>query len=101
MDVDIQQLQVTQNHALHRFEVPLGDKFGLIDYSLRDSSYVLPHAEVPPEYGGRGIASEMTRQTLDMIRAEGKGVWASPMCPFVRSFIQKNQVYQDMVIQKT
>jgi hypothetical protein len=98
MDIDIQQLQVTQNHDLRRFEVPLGDTFGLISYSLRDGNYILPHAEVPPEFGGRGIASEMTRQTLDMIRAEGKGVWASPMCPFVRSFIQKHEEYQSLVL---
>jgi predicted GNAT family acetyltransferase len=53
------------------------------------------HTEVPPELGGKGIASKLIRGALDQVRAEGLKVIAQ--CPFVKAFIDKHADYQDLL----
>jgi len=55
---------------------------------------VVPHVEVNPEFEGQGFGSRLVRGVLDDIRAQGKKV--SPLCPFVRSFIQRYPEYADL-----
>jgi predicted GNAT family acetyltransferase len=55
----------------------------------------LLHTEVADEYGGRGLATELIRATLDDARTRGRHVL--PYCPFVKGFLAKNPDYADLV----
>jgi hypothetical protein len=64
-------------------------------YSLADGVITFIHTEVPPELGGRGIASTLIRGALDQVRADGLKVIAQ--CPVVKAFIEKHADYQDLL----
>jgi predicted GNAT family acetyltransferase len=53
------------------------------------------HTEVDPEFGGRGLATRLIRESLDDCREHGYTVVAR--CPSVASFLAKNPEYQDLV----
>ncbi|HEY4269328.1 MAG TPA: GNAT family N-acetyltransferase [Galbitalea sp.] len=55
-------------------------------------------AAVFPEFRGQGIATELIRRVLDDVRAHGKTV--TIVCPIVRTFIERNPEYTDLVSPK-
>jgi predicted GNAT family acetyltransferase len=68
---------------------------GGITYSRAGDRIVLQAAAVYPEFRRRGVATEMIRQVLDDIRAQGKTV--TNLCPIVRTFIDKHPQYEDVI----
>lgn len=57
-------------------------------YRQRDNRVTLVHTEVPPELGGRGIASKLVQATLTQI--ENSGEKLIPVCPYVRTWLERN-----------
>jgi predicted GNAT family acetyltransferase len=53
------------------------------------------HTEVDAAFGGRGLAGQLARHTLDEAREAGLAVL--PYCPFYRSWIQKHPDYLGLV----
>jgi predicted GNAT family acetyltransferase len=96
MDIDVQSLEVRNNTEEEQFEVPLNDgDLGVIVYRMHgEDVYVMLHTEVPPAYGGKGIADKLVHDALDMVRAEGKKVIA--ICPYVKAYIKRHPDYQDL-----
>lgn len=87
---------VTKNADGSRYEAHIaGQRVGLISYTERDGSVIMPHTEVDPEFGGRGIAGQLTKFALDDVRAEGKSV--VPSCPYIAGWIEKHPDYADLV----
>lgn len=88
---------VTDNHDASRFEAHVGGVLaGVVDYQLSgDGFIVFPHTKVLPEFEGRGIGSALVRQALDQVRADGE-LTVVPVCPFVRTWIQRHPEYTDM-----
>ncbi|GAA4260814.1 GNAT family N-acetyltransferase [Dactylosporangium darangshiense] len=60
-----------------------------------DDRLVLLATSVFPEFRKQGIASELIRRVLDDVRAQGKTV--TIMCPIVRTFIEHNPEYADLI----
>ncbi len=90
--------QVTDNAAMHRFELPIEDGGGAIAaayYREEDGVLVLTHTEVPSECGGRGIGSRLARGVFDMLRATGRK--AVLRCPFMGAWYAKHPEYADVV----
>jgi predicted GNAT family acetyltransferase len=56
---------------------------------------VLWATSVFPEFRGQGIARELIRRVLDDVRAQGKTV--TIMCPIVRTFVENNPEYADLI----
>jgi predicted GNAT family acetyltransferase len=56
---------------------------------------IITHTETPPSLRGRGIASELVRGALQLIRADGLKVVAA--CGFVIDYLQKHPEYADLV----
>ncbi|NEP83939.1 MAG: N-acetyltransferase, partial [Okeania sp. SIO3B3] len=84
------------NTDASRYEVQLDDgQFALIDYKLRGDLIIMTHTEVPLEYEGRGIASNLVKFALDDARAQGYQV--KPSCPFVRNYIKRHPEYESLV----
>ncbi len=68
---------------------------GRADYRLRASRVVFTHTEVDPAFEGQGVGSELARQALDDVRA--KGLQVVPLCPFIKSWIERHPDYQELV----
>ena len=83
---------VRDNKAKSRFELDVGDAVAFAKYRLAPSS--VTHTETPPSLRGRGIASELVKGALDLIRADGHQVIAS--CGFVVDYLRKHPEYADI-----
>ncbi|OJV81455.1 MAG: hypothetical protein BGO37_05780 [Cellulomonas sp. 73-92] len=81
-----------------RFEawLPGGTLVGAAYYTMREDAVVFTHTEVPEEYEGQGIATQLVRSALDSVRARNLRVIA--LCPYVRAFLRKHEdEYRDLV----
>lgn len=79
-----------------RYEIRLdGTRVGLLDYSVSGDTVTMPHTEIDPAYGGRGLGGELVKGALDDIRSRGQRV--RPACSFVRHYIDAHSEYADLV----
>ena len=79
-----------------RFEVRLGDRVvGLASYHVENGTMTLPHTEVDPSVGGRGIGSALVGGVLAAARE--RGLHVLPYCSFVRHYIQQHPEDVDLV----
>ena len=79
-----------------RFEVRLGDRVvGLASYHVENGTMTLPHTEVDPSVGGRGIGSTLVAGVLAAARE--RGLTVLPYCSFVRHYIQQHPEEIDLV----
>jgi uncharacterized protein len=90
------ELVITDNGEARRYEARIGDELaGWVDYGRVPARLVALHTEVPPEYGGRGIASALVRRVLDDARAAG--VKVTPRCPFFVAHFQRHPEDADLI----
>ena len=88
-------LEITDNAAERRYEAHLdGDLAGWVEYRRLDGRIVALHTEVPPEFGGRGIASALVRRVLDDARVAGEKV--TPRCPFFVAHFERHPEDADL-----
>lgn len=86
---------VKDNPAEERFEVYDGDELaGSLYYEQRGEALALIHTEIEPAFNGRGLGSVLVRRTLEQLRE--RGVKLIPLCPFVRSWMEKHPEYDDL-----
>lgn len=87
---------VTENAEQHRFERPIHDNtIAAAYYRTSDGKLVFIHTEVPNEFSGQGIASELARGTFDLLRESGRK--AVLVCPFMVYFANTHPEYADVV----
>ena len=86
---------VRDNPARHRFELDAEGHVAFSQYKRAGGVIDIMHTEVPPALNGKGIGSRLVRGLLDLVRAEAARV--RPLCPFVRSYIDKHPEYADLV----
>lgn len=60
-----------------------------------DERLVLLAVSVYPEFRNQGIATELIRRVLDDVRTQGKTI--TILCPIVRTFIEHNPKYADLI----
>jgi predicted GNAT family acetyltransferase len=88
--------KVTENTQQHRFELPIADgAVAAAYYRLENGRVVLIHTEVPSEFSGQGIASQLAHGTFELLRETGRK--AVPRCPFMGRFLVRNPQYSDIV----
>jgi len=87
--------EVRDNTAKSRFELDAGGAIAFANYRLAPSAVIITHTETPAALRGRGIASELVKGALELIRADGKHVIAG--CGFVVDYLSKHPEYADMV----
>ena len=79
-----------------RYEIRVDDRVvGLASYHVDGTTMTLPHTEVDPSVGGRGIGSALVAGVLDAARA--RGLTVLPYCSFVRHYIQQHPQTLDLV----
>ena len=90
------QTEVVDRPQQHRFEIVADGKVaGFADYTLRGDSILFTHTLVDEAYEGKGLGSVLVRHALDSARDRGLGVL--PLCPFVRSWIERHPDYLPLV----
>jgi uncharacterized protein len=79
-----------------RFEVRIDDRVvGLASYHVDGGTMTLPHTEVDPSMGGRGIGTILVAGVLDAARE--RGLHVLPYCSFVRHYIEQHPETVDLV----
>jgi len=87
---------VHDNAADTRFEITVDGRLaGYVDYRRDGDEYALPHTRVYPEFGGRGIGTQLIAGVLAEIASRGGTVL--PYCPFVPRVIRDNPEYLELV----
>ncbi len=90
------QVEVTKDEGAHRYVATVGgERAAYLSYQDSDDAVDLVHTVVRSAYEGKGVGGALVRQTLDLVRADGKQVVAT--CPFVRAWISKHPEYADLV----
>ena len=81
-----------------RFEIRLDDRVvGLASYHVDGTTMTLPHTEVDPSMGGRGLGKVLVSGVLDAARE--RGLTVLPYCSFVRHYIQQHPEELDLVAE--
>jgi glutathione S-transferase len=89
-------IAVTENPAQNRFERPLpGDAIAAAYYRHADGTLDFIHTEVPSEFGGQGVATDLARGTFDLLRQSGRK--AVLTCPFMVRFANAHPEYADVI----
>ena len=84
---EIAMAAVRDNKAQNRFELDVEGEVAFANYRLTPSAIIITHTETPRSLRGRGIASELIKGALELIRADGRKVVAG--CSFVVDYLAK------------
>jgi uncharacterized protein len=87
--------QVHDNKSQRRFELDVEGTLAFANYRLAPGTVIITHTETPATLRGRGIASQLVRGALEMIRADGLKVVAG--CGFVVDYLAKHPEFADLV----
>ena len=87
-------MAVRDNKAQNRFELDVEGGLAFANYRLTPSAVIITHTETPRAFRGRGIASELVKGALELIRADGHKVIAG--CGFVADYLAKHPQYRDL-----
>lgn len=85
---------VRDNRALSRFEMDVDGRVAFANYRMTPQAVIITHTETPRALRGRGIASELVKGALDLIRADGRKVIAG--CGFVVDYLRKHPEFADL-----
>ncbi len=77
-----------------RFELQLDGHTAYEEYFAIPEGLVFAHTIVPPELGGRGLATQIVQFALNWARE--RGIKVRPDCSFVRAYMDKHPEYADM-----
>ena len=86
---------VRNNSEKSRFELDIGNEIAFANYRRTPEAVVITHTETPRRLRGRGIASELVKGALELIRADRRKVIAG--CGFVADYLQKHPEYADLM----
>jgi predicted GNAT family acetyltransferase len=78
--------EITDNVALHRFELPEQGDTAFLLYERTPTALRLIHTEVPDALRGKGVGSKLVSGVIDL--AEQNGLKIIPLCPFVIEFLK-------------
>ncbi|XBH21076.1 GNAT family N-acetyltransferase [Jonesiaceae bacterium BS-20] len=97
-----EEVEIVQNAGASRFEaqLPDGTVVGYLQYELQgtglfNKTLAIPSTVVQPAYEGRGIAGRLASESFSWARKLGATV--NPICPFIKAYIDRNPVYQDLL----
>jgi predicted GNAT family acetyltransferase len=73
-----------------------GQEAGYVEYQVAHGVMDIQHTIVRPEFGGKGIGSDLIRQSVEL--AKEKGWKIQPSCSFAYGYFQRHPELQSMVI---
>lgn len=88
---------VSDDSDANRYTVRVdGQVAGFTQYRRHGDLTTFVHTEIGEEYSGRGLGSILVKAALDDVRAHGGTI--RPLCPFVRSYVERHPEYGDLVV---
>lgn len=97
---DEPHVTVADNPEESRFEVSVdGTLAGFAAYEIDQGAVVFLHTETFKGYEGRGLAGQLAKAALAMVREAGGKIVA--LCPYIRSYVQKHSPEYDDLLQVT
>ena len=89
-------MEIADVPAERRYEARIGGELaGWVDYHRVRDRLVALHTEVPPAFGGRGIASALVKRVIADARAAGLSI--TPRCPFFVAHFERHPEDRDLV----
>lgn len=85
---------VRDDKTRSRFELEIDGAVAFADYRQAGDRVTITHTETPPALRGRGIASQLVKGALELIRADGHKVVAG--CSFVVDYLDQHPNYADL-----
>jgi predicted GNAT family acetyltransferase len=85
---------VRDDKVRSRFELDVNGAIAFANYRLAGDRVIITHTETPPALRGRGIASELVKGALELIRADGHKVVAG--CSFVVDYLAQHPEVADL-----
>lgn len=85
---------VRDNKALSRFELDVDGDIAFANYRLTPQAVIITHTETPRALRGRGVASDLVKGALELIRADGLKVVAG--CSFVAVYLRRHPEYHEL-----
>ncbi len=85
---------VRDNKEQNRFELEVEGQIAFANYRLTPQAVIITHTETPMALRGRGIASELVKGALELIRSDGRKVVAG--CSFVAVYLRRHPEYRDL-----
>lgn len=93
---EIPGLTIVNVPDARRYEARLGDELvGWVNYGRVKNRLVAVHTEVPPAFGGRGIAVALVRHVLADARAGGMKI--TPRCPLFAAYFERHPEDRDVL----
>lgn len=81
-------VEVVHRPEQSRFTAQVGGSTGLLTYDRAGRTVAMTHTIVPPEIGGRGVASALTAAAVAWARDQGLAV--DPQCSYVRAWLDRH-----------
>jgi predicted GNAT family acetyltransferase len=79
-----------------RYELTIdGTRVGVATYRDAAERRVFLHTEIDPEFGGRGLATELIEWAVADARGKGKRIVAQ--CPMVARYLTRHHEFDDIV----
>lgn len=89
-------IEVSDNANESRYEVRVdGELAGFAQYRPRPAGLAFVHTEIDDRFEGQGLGGKLVSHALDDVSSRGLSVL--PICPFVRSYIERHPEYLDLV----
>ena len=85
---------VRNDKTRNRFELEIDGAVAFADYCQAGDRVTITHTETPPALRGRGIASQLVKGALELIRADGHKVVAG--CSFVVDYLDQHPEHADL-----
>ena len=86
---------VRDNRAKDRFEIEIDGHTAIAQYVLAPDHIIFTHTEVPPELGGKGIATRLVEAGLASARERGLSV--VPRCSVFGRYMMKHPETHDLM----
>jgi uncharacterized protein len=90
--------EITDNTALHRFELQIRGETAFLLYERTPSAVRLIHTEVPGALREKGVGSRLVAGVLNLV--EQNGLKVIPLCPFVIEYLKRHPERLDIVDEK-
>ncbi len=95
MTTDKTGRQVTVSPEPQKYTIAVdGKTVGFAEFADRGDQRVFYHTEIDPDFGGRGLATVLVKEALDVARDDGKRI--VPVCSMVGTVLKKHPEFDDI-----